>query len=425
MLKKALDETRGALAEAVSSNRFPAHLHHQIRALMGQIDAPVRLTIFGPTGSGKSTLINLLLGSEVLNPDHKLPTTQFKWGEAQHATCTMADGSTHTYPRFDTAEISSRAPIYIEVELPLPALGKISMMEVVVSGGAAEMAQALAWADKRTDIAIWCTQDFDETEQDGWLRARDDMKDHAFLVVTKADLLAAENQLENTLADLNRESADQFIQILPLATHEAIASRNSDGQIDTDKMTKSGGRALISAILSEVEQGRRALCDNAEVLLRQYPTATDAAEPSQTAAQNAPAEAANTVPKRTQRPTDKPVSKTKKWVDQPKLTGVDYADAVGRFSNCGQRFNDEISKTGSLDVRRLMQETANSVQWLCDHICENGDESDATLVQMRDSVFDAADLMQLMFMEEDGNAAADSIALVIQLKRDMEARLAA
>lgn len=72
-----------------------------------------------------------------------------------------------------------------------------------------------------------------------------------------------------------------------------------------------------------------------------------------------------------------------------------------------------------------MDETVSSVQWLCDYLSENGEAGDPALIQMRNTAFDAADLMQLMQMENETTAVTESLSVVIQLKREMEAGLAA
>lgn len=423
MTDQAQDTTAQALDRAISSGAIPAKLQDQAKAVLAGMTKPVRLTVFGLPGSGKSSLMNLLLGKEVFAHGDRLPTTQITWGDVPKSTCTMADGSTLEHDHFDTAKIASTAPIFIQTQMPLPALGKISLMEVVANGGPAELARALAWASNKTDVALWCSQSFGQTEQQLWDAAPDKMKDHAFLLLTKADVLSASGSLNNTLSDVRDQSADQFKEILAIATLDAIAARGPDGRIDKEKMTASGGRALIAAILHEVELGRQAAKDQAELLLNRYPPAeaASAAAPAQQADQPAQTDASPQGPV----PQDPVPQDSAEPVTLHPATRAAYEDAVERLSQTGQRFAEDLANTGTVDATRLMDETVSSVQWLCDYLSENGEAGDPALIQMRNTAFDAADLMQLMQMENETTAVTESLSVVIQLKREMEAGLAA
>lgn len=44
---------------------------------------------------------------------------------------------------------------------------------------------------------------------------------------------------------------------------------------------------------------------------------------------------------------------------------------------------------------------------------------------MRDTAFDAADMVQLMQMEKQGSAALEAVTLMLQIKRELQADLAA
>lgn len=428
MSNQGQDQIADALARAISSGTIPAHLQEQARSLLEGMTKPVRLTVFGLPGSGKSTLVNLLLGKEIFSQTGRLPTTQITWGEGAQATCTMGDGSKKQFAHFNTSEIAPLAPIFVQAELPLQALGKISLLKVVADGGPAELTRALAWASSRTDVTLWCSQSFGGTEQQIWDTAPDEMKDHAFLLLTKADLLAADGTLNPTLAEIREQSADQFKDILPIATRDAIAARGPDGAVDKDRMTASGGRALIAAILHEVDLGRQAARDQAELLLHRYLSAPTApAEPLNNVAplrQPEPATPIETLEPPAAAPTPAATVANNVIALHPQ-TRVAYENAIDRLSRTGQRFAEDFARAGSLDTGELMAETMNCVQWLCDYLSEGSQTDDPALVRMRDTAFDAADLMQLMQMESETDAVLESLCVVIQLKREMEAGLAA
>lgn len=482
-------KTAQKLIGILSEGRVPTHLRQKAEELVDRMTKPVRLTVFGFPGSGKSTLVNLLLGSRVLDPKDRLPTVQITHGEAVKSRCTLADGSTRDFSHFDTAEIASSTPIFVTAEMPLPALGKISVMEVVATGGPAELQRALAWASDRTDIAIWCTQTFPAAEQAVWRGAAEDMKDHGFMVLTKADTLAREGRLTNVVASLQQQSGEEFNRILPIATLDAIAARAPDGSIDRDRLARSGGRALIAEILREVDLGRQAAVDQAEILVRQYPSKAAAktaavAEAPEQAVPEAPqalpagpapegakaggpekvapqvsapvrsrplspvpsrpavapvnllAAARTTVQTAEAAPNDPALPNGAAEAETPDMpaiapaalspaTRAAFEHAVDRLIRHGRQFADVAGQGGNLDPALLMQETVSSVQWLSDYLSENGESGDAALARMREAAFDAADLLHLMQIENDTNAVGEFVGIAIQLKREMESGLAA
>lgn len=490
-------ETAQKLIGVLSEGRIPNHLRQRAEALVDRMTKPVRVTIFGFPGSGKSTLANLLLGSSVLNPKDRLPTVQIIRGDAAKSSCTLPDGSTVDFPHFNTAEIAAKSPIFVTAEMPLPALGKISVMEIVANGGPSELSRALAWAAGRTDISIWCTQNFGPSEQSVWKGATEDMKDHGFMVLTKADALARDGTLNSVVATLQQQGAEEFNRILPVATLDAIAARKADGTIDRDQLTRSGGRALISEILREVDLGLQAAVDQAEILLQRFPskaspapaakveeTPKPASAATETVAPVAPepevasapepavepaAEAASAeaprvstrvrsrpAPEMPPRPAVMPVNilavarnaqqaakaapETADVEEEVEAEGAEatptvaalspatreaFEHAIDRLTQHGQKFAGDAAKGGALEADQLMRETARSVQWLSDYLSENGDVSDPVLSQLRSAAFDAADLLQLMQIENDTGAVGEFVSVAIQLRREMESALAA
>ncbi len=430
-------DTARALGGILSEGRIPDHLRPGAEALISRLTKPVRVTVFGFPGSGKSTLVNLLLGSPVLQVGDRLPTVRIAWGDAPKSRCTLADGSIAEFPHFDTAEIAAKAPIFVEAELPLPALGKISVMEVVAHT-ADDVRRAVQWAASRTDIALWCTQKFNSPEQALWSAAADDLKDHGFLVVTKADELVAMDVLDETLAAVQERGGEEFNRVFPIATLDAIAARRNDGSIDKDQLTRSGGRALIAAILREVNLGQQAARDQADILLQQFgggspgPTEEVKSETAEEPAAGDHGEAA-AMPEFAEGAEQQPTAEEDAPVPEMETapagglgpaTRSAYSEAIGRLSRHARQASDGIKTAGVLDAGQLLEETVDTVQWLSDLLAEKA-ATDSAVERLRDAAYDASDLLQLMQLENDGNAVKEAISIAIQLRREMEAELAA
>ncbi|MBM7067978.1 hypothetical protein [Actibacterium sp. 188UL27-1] len=272
-MSKKPDVAAQALARldaALASGDLPEAAIAPVQKLRTRLTSPVRVSVLGLATVGKSSVLNFLAGQEVVPAGIALPTVQLKWGDHQRCVSILPDGTKQTMDHFHADVVATDDPLFVEVEMPLPALRKISIMEVVMGTEVAEQKRALAWAAGRSDIAVWCTQEFDVLEQYLWSTMPDRLKDHGVLAVTKADELATNGVLAERLAQFESETDAEFLDIMPLSTTQAIAARHPDGTVDKAAFDASGGRKLIRAILRQVQQGQQAAIDGFDLLMVQH-----------------------------------------------------------------------------------------------------------------------------------------------------------
>lgn len=514
------------LKQAVANGLLPTAAHDKATKLLTRLAQPVRLALMGMPGSGKSTLMNLLVGSDVMVEGIRLPTLQLSYGATAQAICTLPDGTKQTLDTVDAATISELAPVFVDMKMPLPALAKISVLEVVAPNDPTAIQRATQWAAKRCDIALWCTRGFVEAEQQIWDPLPDVIKDHAFCMMTRADVLKADGLLDAALGAVQAKAKDEFNMVLPIGTIDAIAARRPDGSVDKDMLRESGGLALISAVLRQVEQGRQSAVDMADILLHENaefisgeqvvpaaaaPVPTPApveAEPDPTPAPaqaepveaiEAPAPPAKTldaiarlrqmaaeksqskpiVPKETATEAPEPTPEVETTIDaedellvdelfqmpapeqasdapvveedvqeaeveelvaevaptpKPELVAVKeldpstrdaYQHVVTFIEDQGQELSEQLITLGDKGPSEVMGRAVEHIQWLCEYLNDNGDEADPSLVRARDTAFDAADMVQLMQMEKRDSAALEAVSLMLQIKRELQADLAA
>ena len=402
----------------------------------------------------------------------------------------------------DVPEIEALSPVFVEIHMPLPALAKISILEVVAPNDPTAVHRASQWAVKRCDVALWCTRGFNQSEQQIWSTMPDLTKDHALCMITRADLLRAEGLFEATVGAVSSAATDEFKQILPIGTTEAIAARRADGSVNKDVMRESGGTALMSAILKQVDLGRQSAVDMADVLLHQNadrlaalseesttavaeedhaePEAngsaaddsldTDEQKPEQAAKEPEfvmPVVSAEPAPrtdardaisrlreiaakKRVSRdasfeaeakPVEEEVEVTPEAeaeaVPEPATAPVEiaeslspatrdaYAHVISYIEENGAGMVSAIEGDGEAGRADVIALAVEHIQWLCDYLNENGEVADASLQRTRDSAYDAADLVQLMEMEKRDSAALEAVSLMLQIKRELQADLAA
>jgi hypothetical protein len=261
--------------------------------LIERLERPARVALLGLPGSGKSAILNLLAGSVVVPETLRLPTIIVQHGAEPRMICTLTDGRTKALPGTDLADVLTLAPALVTVELDLPALKVINLLEVSAGPMEAEQRRAATWASKRADIIIWCTTSYLPKEQLIWDSMPDVVKDNGFLFLTKTDLLGSRDAATGMLDRVEQRAGEDFRHVLAISAKQARAAIAPDGTVDRAMFRDSGAAAVISTIKSRVQAANRADTDTAELLLARHveassivakrfaePSAAPSAEPS-------------------------------------------------------------------------------------------------------------------------------------------------
>lgn len=243
--------------------------------LIERLERPARVALLGLPGSGKSSILNLLVGSVVVPETLRLPTIIVQHGDVTRMLCTLTDGTTKVVPGADLAEVLPLAPALVTLELDLPALRVISLLEVSAGPMEAEQKRAATWASKRADIVIWCTTSYLPKEQAVWESLPDAVKDNSFMFLTKVDLLGSRDAAQAMHDRVELRASEEFRQILSISAKQARAAMPAGGQVNRELFRDSGASAVITAIKTRVQSGRRADMDTAELLLARHVEASE------------------------------------------------------------------------------------------------------------------------------------------------------
>lgn len=408
---------------ALSGKKLPNAARDHASHLLKRLSSPVRVTLLGNPGSGKSQLLNMFVGRSILPDGMRLPTLELSWGEVEQIIVTDANGGRSIVPGLDFSAAKGLRPAFMRVEVPVPLLKRIGFLEVVTDGAEAELRSAIDWAVRRTDIALWCTQNFDSTEQSLWSRVPDSLKDHAFLVLTMADKLSAENALSGRIAELETVVAEEFHSLFAVATVQAVRAHRPDGKVDEAAYHASGGGALAAEVSRHAERGRRADIDSAHLFLARYkvpevvPTSaepTPEPAPEKSRPMTMPPKGVSLAPRQETRPVDIQA------VENVAL----FSDAVAFLKRRGDGLTDTVKSLEPGNTNDLIEHCVEAVEHLVD-LFSNDDTGCPVADAFLDELTEASDLMVLMQVETGDAPAADAVTLLLQLRREMEMKMAA
>ncbi|WP_374647320.1 hypothetical protein [Tabrizicola sp.] len=243
--------------------------------LIERLERPARVALLGLPGAGKSAILNLLAGTVVVPETLRLPTIVVQHGPEARMICTLADGHNEVIPGSNLSEVLHLAPALVTLELDLPALKVITLLEVSAGPMEAEQRRATAWAQKRADIVIWCTTSYLPKEQVVWEDMPDVMKDNGFLFLTKVDLLGGREAAQGMLERVELRAGEDFRQVLAISAKHARQAMQAPGGLDRDLFRDSGAGAVITAIKTRVQMARQADMDMAELLLARHVEASE------------------------------------------------------------------------------------------------------------------------------------------------------
>lgn len=251
----------------------------------------------------------------------------------------------------------------------------------------------LCTAAGRADIALWCGQTFGAADLALWSKMPDRLKDHSFLVLTKADSLAAQGQLQSTLALLRDIAAEEFLQVFPVAALQGLAASGPNATNAGAALRASGAEALKQAILRQIAQARGAVRDSVLVFLDRY----GATEWAVAAAQSEPVAPAN--------PVVPQISEL--WAPSH-----DYLAARARDLASAQAL------PATEKARPVMQHCCETIDGLVGLLPVQSAliGAQATLAQ---EILAVADTMVLLQLEGGARSAIDGMALLLQLRRDI------
>ncbi len=421
---------------AIENGLFPDSVAKSATQIVERLEQPLRVVLLGLPQSGKSMVLNLLAG-QVLIPDGlRLPTTQVEAGTEPKMTCVLPDGSQKIISGTDLGSVEHLKPVFVTATVNLPALSQVSLLEIVAGDSASDQRKAIAWGCKRADIAIWCSSEFGTDEQYLWADVPDHLKDHGFLVLTKADLSDTMAKPDPRVAQLSKSWSDDFLGILSLSAKAALKAYKPTGELDRSAFKASGASGLITAIKSQVENGHRAAMDHGELILAKYCADTDfetlvqasgvqasevqasepppapIKEPETPEPPKAPAQEEAPAPKK--EPVEKPVEPVGVLPESDRnALDASLVMLADRARDLAELFDGE----NKVSVDEIVLHCDETVMELSEMLAS---VSDPELARIGALAFEVQDIITLMKLERGEVRADDAITMLLQIRRELE-----
>ncbi|MES0863683.1 hypothetical protein ABLN87_15130 [Ruegeria sp. SCPT10] len=320
---------------------------------------------------------------------------RLSFAEQEELTVVKRDGAKVDYPSpFDLIALAETDATEVNLALPSRALKKIS----VLATAAADLTGAsIEWLALQTDIAIWCTHDFDHTDQRVWAQMPNRLKDHAILVSINSG-----RERDETEARLCAEFGSEFLDFVCLSPEDASQAR-SGSSLDKILFRASGGHKLISILRRDIDAAREHATGQAELFLQ---GAVGLLGPDDASIEDA----RNTVTDPT-RPVEEPTPAASPIPDAIPAPNLD--DAINKLS----RLSDSPALGNVFSNSEFLTEMAKILEEIELDLDAWSDD-----VNMRGSfqmLRELADLVELFRIEAERADVTETIMAAIQLKREL------
>ncbi len=252
------DATVERLRALIGTGRLAARTAGLARDLVARLETPVRIALLGPEGRGRAEAVAALVGAAVLPDLPDRPAAEIRWGEVPRNEVRRADGTRRAVRDVSGAFADPDATL-VTLERPIPALRRMSILDLGADARPDDLRGALAWAQTRADVLVWWSAEFATPEREVWQTAPSHLRDHGFLVLWRADARRASDPRTAGIG------AGAFVRVLAAGAAEAGGG--------------DGLRALTTELWRHVEFGRQADADMALMFLQKHEAAAGRVRP--------------------------------------------------------------------------------------------------------------------------------------------------
>ncbi|MEL7395090.1 MAG: hypothetical protein AAFN44_01820 [Pseudomonadota bacterium] len=397
---------------------FPA-LHKRLGTqLLAKLQQAVQVTVIGLPGSGKTSVINMLLGWSAIPSIPQARVVDVVYGPQPRTLIEYEDGTIDEMPGVIEEAAFTRPALRVTLELPEDHLLSQSYTEVSLSGSDAEIETLLRDVSETSALVIWCSDTVTDHEQALWRTMPDHIKDHSFLVLTMADRHQMKGTLAQRINELEDFVAQEFYGLYPIAILQALKARTGASTEHPQLWALSGGKALSDAIDQQVTLGRAEDLDRAQVLLDAVKSDPPTAQTPDDHAKHQSADPSGPDPEAHCALEDKTKTKTKTGSADMALK-----QAMQDLETSAQALAEDL-KQGAPDISDLISKCLATAQGLSETFASVS-EHDRVVEGLLQDTQQGESMLLLLQLEDDEDAATDAVSLMVQLKKEIAAKACA
>lgn len=411
-----LQSTTDKLRHALAHKALPDDLVETGNHLLAGLQRPAQIIVLGLPGSGKTSLINVILRNVDLPALKSVPIFEIVYGSKKRFRCTNGNSEECNGDGIVTQDAISNETVRVIQELPLPHLKSTRLAEINLKAPLDIRAKVLDWALHYADVAIWCSQNFDDREAAIWQEVPDRLKDNSFLALTKADQLQMKGTLSQQTAHFEDNYADEFYRMVPVATKHATAACADGAVADHDLWRASGCEVFSKALDRLVASGKLADADYADMLLARATALPDMATLSSTA-NNTHLDATMDAASDHAETFDATAGTSGIAADG---THMELSEAIETALSMIQTCADDLvaAPNPRNNVTYILNHCAETAQALSTLLMDTAPD-DKNIIRLRDDALESEQMIQLFQLERNETAAADAVTLLLQLKKEM------
>ena len=405
------------LETVLDSGNLPPPYDRWGARLLAHLTRPVQVVVTGFEGSGKTALIEMMSAQPVIGSNLDVPMVELAYGDTEQAIIERADGSVSAAAGFlKDCDCPSDA-VRARQELPDMRLIQQDFIEIGLHGGVAHKRALLETAIARADLMIWCSQQFDEEEQQLWALVPDHIKDHSALVLTMADRQLMRGVLTDTIARLEPVVAEEFLGMFPVATIQGITAQTCAQEVDETLWTSSGGKHLMDLISRQIQQGRTADVDQARIFMDRL------ASRMPQAAGNAQDSEAPVVQANASLPEELTANAAAEVVVQDAQAIAVLSEAVDLLQQHANQMLNDLDESEELDADQILDGCSEAISSVAG-LLGTADDSDPATGAVQDDVQEGEEMLMLFQLERGEDAALDAVTLLLQIRKELIDKLA-
>jgi Dynamin family len=210
----------------------------------GKRQLPRRIVVVGEFNSGKTSLVNVLLGEPVLSASFIVRTAYPTVVGFAARPSLSAEIANRRRIRLGWDRLDQAAPEgtrRLHVGMPLERLRRLRVIDTPGLGFGDESRDKLTLRIcSRADTVIWCTpatQAWKASEERAWLTVPKRVRDHGILAVTFEDAIASLTDVGRLLARLRAEAGCHFGSIVLASERGALVPSLAGGEGEQKRET--------------------------------------------------------------------------------------------------------------------------------------------------------------------------------------------